>query len=246
MLATGKSVAYIAINLRNLKTIYNQAINAGLARQENYPFKAFRIKAGNNIKKALTIDQLKVLKNYNAKTDAQQKALCFWLLSFYCNGINMIDICRLQNKNIIGDQIVFVRKKSENSTVSSKTVRIAIIPEIQQIIDKYGNSNKEPDDYIFNILPHGIDAKRERDIVQSFTRNINKHMLAISTDLSFGVTLSTYFARHSFATYLKRSGISIEVISEALGHTNIETTQNYLDSFTDETIANTGKILSSL
>lgn len=246
MLATGKSTAYIAINLRNLKTIYNQAINAGLARQENYPFKAFRIKAGNNIKKALTIDQLKVLKNYNAKTDAQQKALCFWLLSFYCNGINMIDICRLQNKNIIGDQIVFVRKKSENSTVSSKTVRIAIIPEIQQIIDKYGNPNKEPDDYIFNILPHGIDAKRERDIVQSFTRNVNKHMLAISTDLSFGVTLSTYFARHSFATYLKRSGISIEVISEALGHTNIETTQNYLDSFTDETIANTGKILSSL
>ena len=88
----------------------------------------------------------------------------------------MIDICRLQYKNIIGDQIVFVRKKSENSTVSSKTVRIAIIPEIRQIIDKYGNPNKEPDNYIFNILPHGIDAKRERDIVQSFTRNINKHM----------------------------------------------------------------------
>ena len=186
MLATGKSVAYIAINLRNLKTIYNQAINAGLAKQENYPFKAFKIKTGNNIKKALPVEQLKVLKNYVAKTDAQQKALCFWLLSFYCNGINMIDICRLQNKNIIGDQIVFVRKKSENSTVSPKTVRIAIIPEIQQIIDKYGNPNKEPDDYIFNILPHGIDAKRERDIVQSFTRNINKHMLAIS--VIFGQT----------------------------------------------------------
>jgi site-specific recombinase XerD len=246
MLASGKSVAYIAINLRNLKTIYNKAINAGLVKQENYPFKAFRIKKGNNIKKALTIEQLKVLKNHNTKTDAQQKALDFWLLSFYCNGINMIDICRLQYKNIISDQIVFVRKKSENSTVSSKTVRIAIIPEIRQIIDKYGNPNKEPDNYIFNILPHGIDAKRERDIVQSFTRNINKHMKAVSNDLSFGVTLSTYWARHSFATFLKRSGISIEVISEALGHTNIETTQNYLDTFTDETILNTGKILSSL
>lgn len=246
MLTDGKSLAYIAINLRNLKTIYNRAINAGLVKQENYPFRAFKIKKGNNVKKALTIEQLKVLKNHKAKTDAQQKALDFWLLSFYANGINMIDICRLQYKNIIGDQIVFVRKKSENSTVSSKTVRIAIIPEIQQIIDKYGNPDKEPNNYIFNVLPQGVDSKRERDIVQSFTRNISKHMKAISTELSFGVTLSTYWARHSFATYLKRSGISVEVISEALGHTNIETTQNYLDSFTDDTVANTGKLLSSL
>ncbi len=246
MLADGKSLAYIAINLRNLKTIYNRAIYAGFAKQENYPFKAFKIKKGNNVKKALTIEQLKVLKNHIAKTEAQQKALDFWLFSFYANGINMIDICRLQYKNIIGDQIVFVRKKSESATASSKTVRIAIIPEIQQIVDKYGNPEKKPNNYIFNILPQGIDSKRERDIVQSFTRNISKHMKAISTELSFGVTLSTIWARHSFATYLKRSGISVEVISESLGHTNIETTQNYLDSFTDDTVVNTGKLLSYL
>ncbi len=246
MLANNLSRAYIAINLRNLKTIYNEAIEAGYVKQETYPFKKFKIKKGNNTKKALTIEQLKQLKYHKAETLAQQKALDFWLFSFYCSGINMIDICRLQFKHIENNRIVFTRKKTDHSTTSSKTIRLAITPEIQQIIDSYCNSNRQPDSFIFNILPHGTDAKRERQIVQSFTRNINKHMKKICEDLKLGVTVSTYWARHSFATFLKWKGVSIEVISEALGHTDISTTQNYLDSFEDETLDSTGKIISSL
>ena len=71
-------------------------------------------------------------------------------------------------------------------------------------------------------------------------------MKKICEDLKLGVTVSTYWARHSFATFLKWKGVSIEVISEALGHTDISTTQNYLDSFEDETLDSTGKIISSL
>jgi integrase len=246
MLKDGKSMAYIAINLRCLRSIYNQAIIKGLVKQENYPFKEFKIKKGINTKKALTIEQLKLLITYKAKTDAQQRALDFWLLSFYANGINMIDICRLQWKNIINNRIVFKRKKTDHSTISPKIIQLDIIPEIQQIIDKYGNINKQPENYIFNILEHGIDAQRERDVVQSFTRNINKHMKNVSDDMKLGITPSTYFARHSFATFLKRSNISIEIISELLGHSSIATTENYLDSFKDETFEKVGKLLSSL
>lgn len=246
MLKANLSVAYIAINLRSLRAIYNQAIAAGFIKQDIYPFKIFKIKKGSNTKKALTIEQLRQLKYHEAKSEAQQKALDFWLFSFYCSGINMIDICRLQFKHIENNRIVFTRKKTAHSTTSSKTIRIAITPEIQQIIDKYCNSNRQPESYVFNILNHGIDPSRERKLVQYFTRNINKHMKKIGEDLGLGVDVSTYWARHSFATFLKWNGVSIEIISEALGHSDIATTQIYLDSFEDETIDNTGKLISSL
>ena len=252
MLVAGRKMAYIAMNLRTLRAIYNQAIGQGIVTQESYPFSTkmndnkYKIKKGRNVKKALSNDQLKLLKNYQAKTPAQQKALDFWLFSFYCNGLNIKDICLLQYKNIIGNQIIFLRAKTVHSTISSLTIRFAIIPEILEIINRYGNPVKLPENFIFNILPKGIDAKKERDMVQSFTRNINKHMKNVSSDLEFPTSISTYWARHSFSTYLKREGVSIEVISEALGHSSIETTQNYLDTFTDETIEKTGKLLSQI
>ena len=46
--------------------------------------------------------------------------------------------------------------------------------------------------------------------------------------------ISTYTARHSFATVLKRSGANIAYISESLGHQNLKTTENYLASFEKE------------
>jgi len=136
MLSKSKSVSYISINLRTLRSIYNQAIGLNIINSINYPFsqkrndKKFKIKAGKNTKKALSTEQLKQLKNYAAKTPAQQKALDFWFLSFFCNGLNFKDICRLQYKNIDRNKIVLIRAKTERSTNSSETVQFIIIPEI--------------------------------------------------------------------------------------------------------------------
>lgn len=64
---------------------------------------------------------------------------------------------------------------------------------------------------------------------------MNKHTKRIAAKLGIDTKLTTYVARHSFATVLKRSGASIEFISESLGHKNIKTTANYLASFEDDT-----------
>ena len=57
--------------------------------------------------------------------------------------------------------------------------------------------------------------------------------------------VTTYSARHSFATVLKRSGASTEFISDALGHSNLNTTKNYLASFEDETLQKTTDALTA-
>jgi len=99
---------------------------------------------------------------------------------------------------------------------------------------------------LFDVLKQGISPKQERASIQSLTRNTNKHLKNICDDLELGFHISTGWARHSFATFLKRSGSSIEVIGEALGHTDVSTTRIYLSSFDDGTLENTAKLLSQI
>ena len=252
MKKSDRKINYIGLNLRCMRAIYNMAIAEKLTKQENYPFsqkrrdKKFVIKTEVTKKKALTKEQLAKLKQYEPKTPAQRKAFRFWWFALHAYGINMTDICHLKYKNIVGNKIIIERTKTEDTTISSKPVRILITPEIQSCIDDYGNQDKSPDAYMFNIFKHGWSAKKERDMVQSFTRNVNKHMKKISEDLGFDPPISTNWARHSFSTFLKSGLIPIEVISEALGHSSTQTTQIYLDSFEDDILELIAKRLSEI
>ena len=252
MKKSGRKINYIGLNLRCMRAIYNMAIAEKLAKQEDYPFsqkrrdKKFIIRTEETKKKALSAEQLAKLKQYEPQTPAQRKAFRFWWFALHAYGINMTDICHLKYKDIVGNKIIIERIKTEDTTISSKPVRILITPEIQSCIDDYGNQDKSPDAYVFNILKHGWSAKQERDMVMSFTRNINKHMKKISEDLGLDRPISTNWARHSFSTFLKSGLIPIEVISEALGHSSIETTKIYLDSFEDDVLELIAKRLSEI
>ncbi|HEV8084344.1 MAG TPA: tyrosine-type recombinase/integrase [Chitinophagaceae bacterium] len=70
--------------------------------------------------------------------------------------------------------------------------------------------------------------------MKEFTRDVNNGIKLITVDTSIESRVTTYSARHSFSTVLKRSGASLEFISEALGHTDVKTTESYLGSFENE------------
>jgi integrase/recombinase XerD len=76
---------------------------------------------------------------------------------------------------------------------------------------------------------------KQRAKIKDVTKRINKYMRRIGIALGIDTDLTTYSARHSFSTMLKRSGASTEFIGESLGHKDKRTTENYLDSFEDET-----------
>jgi len=252
MQKAGKSTAYTAMNLRNMRTIYNIAIREGIVIRDNYPFSQypndgkFQIKTGSNNKKALTIEELRELKNYEPKTPAQRKAYLFWWLSFYANGINVKDICLLQYKHIDGETITIERAKTAKTQRIKKSIQFFLSPEIQSIINELGNKDKSPDTYIFNVLKHGMNAKQIRDTVQSFNHTINQRLKVISNDLKFEKPITTIVARHSFSTHLKRKGMPVSVVSESLGHTSEKTTQNYLDSFKIDTLKHVANVLSDI
>lgn len=238
MLAGDKSSTTVGIYLRSLRTIYNQAIENGIIGREKYPFRKskFQIPAGQNIKKALSLAELKQIFEYEAIPNSpEDKAKDFWIFSYLCNGMNIKDICRLKYSNLDGDRIAFQRAKTEHTKKGNqKQIVVYLSEQAKAIITKWGNPNRLPSNYIFPILQPNISPQRERELVQYLTKQVNKYMKRIVDELGIDKPVTTYAARHSFSTVLKRSGAPIEFISESLGHNSLKTTEHYLDSFEDD------------
>ena len=237
MKAKGSSITTTGIYIRNLRTIFNQAIEEGIVQREFYPFgkRKYQIPAGKNIKKALTIEEIKKIVDYIPLNEAERKARDLWLFSYLCNGVNVNDIAKLQYKNLTKKHISFIRSKTEKSTkTSQKQITIVKIPEIDEIIERWGVKPLEPQRFIFDLISVGDTPEQQLAKIKQATKTINKYIKRIGNSLELGHNLTTYTARHSFATVLKRSGAPTEFISESLGHKDLKTTENYLDSFEDD------------
>lgn len=237
MLNSGNSITTVGIYLRSLRAIFNQAIDNGVINKDSYPFrkKLFQIAAGRNIKKALSVQNIhKIFEYPTIYGSSVDKAKDFWMFSYLCNGLNVKDICRLKWKDIDGDKLIVIRAKTANTSKSNqKIISIFLNDKALEIIDKW-SCDRKLNSYVFPILEENPSPQRERDLVQHFTKFINKYMKRIGKELGFEKPLTTYVARHSFSTVLKRGGAPIEYIAEALGHSSLKTTESYLDSFEDD------------
>jgi integrase/recombinase XerD len=221
----------ISIYLRCLRQIFNKAIKEGELSPEQYPFtqKNF-IPTSKNTKKALTMEDIELIYKYIPKNDSERFARDLWLFSYICNGANIKDIAGFKHTNIEGDKIVFKRAKTEGK--SDRTIEPIITPEAQAIINRWANP-RGINSYLFPILNNQMTAEEKFKAVRQRIKTVNKYMKRISESLELGVIPTTYFARHSYATIMKRAGVPIAFISESLGHNNLLTTQNYLGSFED-------------
>lgn len=229
------SLTTIGMYLRNVRAIYNQAKLKGNIKDFPYPFgkQGYQIPTGKNIKKALTQAEIGMILNYPAiEGSPEQMCRDFWMFSYLCNGINIKDMARIKYKDIAGDVIHITRAKTERETRSNpKPVAIVITRQIGRIIDKWGNKPALPDIYVLPILQPGLKPEEEYRRVQDVTKLINRYINKLAVKLEIPMKVTTYTARHSFATVLKRSGASTEFISESLGHKNLQTTENYLADF---------------
>ena len=138
----------------------------------------------------------------------------------------------MKYSNINEDTIVIVRAKTARETKAKiQPVTIVITQPIGRIIDRWGNKPGTKDKYIFPILENRITPQQEYQKIYQTTKLINKYIGKITKTVGISQKVTTYVARHTFATILKRSGASMEFISESLGHTSLKSTVNYLASF---------------
>jgi site-specific recombinase XerD len=234
----GKSLTTVGIYLRGLRVIFNRAIESKSIDKDLYPFgvKRYEIPASTNPKKAFDSTQLTTLFQVEAQTPEQEKARDFWFFSFVCNGMNMKDILHLKWKNIDGDQIIFVREKTKRTKkANSKPIQVPLTDFAKSFLEKYGTKEKEPNGFVFPILNDKMTAEKQHFEKLNFIRFVNQHIKHLAKANGLTEDISTYWARHSFATTAVRKKASLEFVSEALGHSDLKTTKNYFAGFEDKT-----------
>ncbi len=229
------SVTTVGIYLRCVRKVLNDEIAAGRLSVKKYPFgsRAYKIPESNNTKKALTKEQVQSILNYKCSTPSEEYFRDLWMFSYLSNGMNPKDILNLKYRAIKEDRIIYMRAKTRSS--NPKEIYVVLLPQIRDIIEKWGNKNRHEDQYVFPILNDNMNPEEVYRRVQQTVKNINKYMKRIGKALEIEKPITTYTARHAFATVLKLSGESDEVIKESIGHSTVRQTQRYLASFDSDT-----------
>lgn len=234
LLGEGKSRTTIGIHMRHIRAILNDACRCGLLKEAQYPFGRgrYEIQAGEGRKMALTLEQIGRIARYDDGTATTARYRDYWLFLYLCNGINVADFVKLRYRDIVDGEICFIRQKTERTTKTRKEIRAVVTEQMRAIIDRWGNPPRA-DVFLFPVLDGTEDAEQCHAKTIAAAGAINTRMRSIGKALNLG-NISTYTARHSFATVLKRAGANIAYISESLGHSDLKTTENYLASFERE------------
>ena len=242
-----KSISTRGIYLRQIRAVCNYAIKKEYMLPEKYPFKNYSVPAAQKNKRALSNDDIKTLIEYKTDKPEEQKAIDFWTFSYLGNGMNFKDIALLRYSNIQGDNLKFYRSKTKKANNGKqKEINIYLLPRMREVMKCWCNTSDAGKEYIFPILHDGMSERQQYDAIAQFIKTTNKYLKRVTKALEWDVAVTTYYARHSYATRLKRAGAPITYISESLGHGNISTTENYLSSFTDESVKQHANLLIDL
>lgn len=235
MVSKGKSITTVGFYLRSLRIIFNNAIDSKDIDDELYPFgkKRYQIPRSNKVKKALTNNELKILFNSKPKTKEQEKAKDFWFFSYVCNGMNLKDVLLLKHADIKNDKFSYYRAKTFSKSKIKEKIEIYLNDYSKKIIEKYGDNKSKG--FVFQTLRDNDSENIRYKKTKNFTRFINQHIKILAKDNGLPNEISSYWARHSFATNSIRKGASMEFVSEALNHSDLTVTKNYFAGFEDET-----------
>lgn len=244
ILAAGSSVNTVGIYMRSLRTVCNEAIKKGYIKSTDYPFRYYKIPAAKKAKRALTKED--ILKIYGYETvpqSAEGKAKNYFLFSYLMQGMNFTDIAYLKNENIADGRISYYRHKTSRSVGELTKLSVKLTDQLLGILAQLRTDSEHPKDYVFPVLRTDMSPEQVKATIKQFIKTTNKWLKRIGEKLELPLDLTTYVARHSYATVLKRSGVSTSIISESLAHSSEKTTQNYLGSFEDEVFDEVNKNL---
>lgn len=219
-ISRGNSYNALSAILRSLRAVINKSETL---KGENYPFSKYKIKQKQTAKRAISIEALNKILNLQI----DEKHVCFetrniFIISFYLWGINYKDLAYLKVGNIVDGRIQYQRAKT------GKQFSIKILPEIQGIIDYYSNG-KERSEFLLPIIKRESGEDRFKDVMW-YRKRYNANLRELAQICGIEEKLTSYVARHSFATHAESVDIPIRVISNMLGHSKLATTEIYLKS----------------
>lgn len=217
------------IHFRNIRAVFNDALDNEITH--NYPFRVFKIKREQTVKRSLTLDEIRKL--FAVSDPYQQRTIDLFKLSIYLIGINPVDLCELKEIDSQG-RINYRRRKTK------KLYSIKVEPEALEIINRYKGNN-----YLLDILERYNNAQSFIASFDYLLKRVGKCVLIQNPNFEkthrhkyikectpLFPCLSSYWARHTWATLASELDIPEDVISHALGHsysTGAAVTQVYIN-----------------
>lgn len=231
------------VYLRTFKTLINNARKDEQVPENFDPFKGVSFAKFRRIKtkhRAITKDELQRIKALELLIGSKlAEARDFFLFSYYCRGINFVDMAYLKWKDVRNGRIFYTRRKTkENFNINLLEPAEEILAYYRELAETSGSP------YVFPILSDFHQTEQQRDDrVQKVLVRVNLKLKEIAKRAELDVPLTTYVARHSFATVLKQQGVPISQISEMMGHDSEITTRIYLKAFEDEVLDTASRAL---
>lgn len=224
--------------MRNLRSVYNKAVKRGFAKQTD-PFRNVYTGIDKTSKRAVDEQVVADLKALDLSGMLWlELARDLFLFSYCTRGMSFVDMAYLKEENVTNGVIRYVRKKT------GQPLSIRIEPGVQRIMERY-----KQEVYGSYLLPV-IRSDNEKDAYRQYRNKLryyNKQLKKLSKLLGDGVSLTSYVARHSWASTAHKHNVPIAVISDGMGHSSEKTTQIYLASLSEEVIDNANaEIVASL
>lgn len=203
--------------LRIMRAIYNRAIKEEIITTNHNPFHQLGLHNVKTIKRAIDKDSMKQICELDLRYDKQLSfSRDLFLFSYYTRGMSFVDMAYLKKKDIRNDTIYYFRSKTK------QLLQIKIIEPLRKLIDKYRSDGE----FVLPILR--IDGADLYEQYRAALRRHNNHLKKLALCLNLSCSLTSYVARHTWATIAKYRGISVSVISEGLGHSSEKMTYTYL------------------
>lgn len=215
----------ISFYMRIFRAIYNRAVNQELT-SDNKPFRFVFTGIEKTRKRAIPLKSLKQIKNLDLTTKLHLNfARDIFLFLFFCRGMSFIDAAYLKKTDIHDGTLTYRRHKT------GRTLHIKVVSQIREIIERYSIHDSP---FLLPIIKQ--PGNNERQQYESALRRVNNSLKAIGRIIKLPTPLTTYVTRHTWATIAKNKNVPINIISDALGHDSISTTQVYLASIDTSTI----------
>jgi site-specific recombinase XerD len=237
----GVSNNTISVYMRTIRSLFNKAISEKIIKRGIYPFEEYKVSKLNTAteKRALTKAQIDSIKALNLVDDTRIKdSKNYFLFSYYAWGMNFTDMAFLKWENIESNRLKYTRAKT------GKQYNIGLLDPAIEILNYYKQFKKANGSYVFPILNTShVTAMQIDNRIAKMNKAVNKELKEIANKANIDFRLTTYVARHTYATIMKRGGISTSIISESLGHGNEKITQVYLDSFENNVLDEASKTI---
>ena len=209
----------ISYYMRNLRAIYNRAVDKELALQR-FPFRNVYTGIGRTVKRAVPLDVIRQIRNLDlSQNPVLDYARDIFMFSFYTRGMSFVDMAYLQKKDLNNGVLTYRRHKT------NQQILIKWEKPMQEIVGKYDTGNSP---YMLPIIRrNGLNERRQ---YRTALHRQNRQLKILGRKIGLAIPLTSYVARHAWASIAKSKNISMSVISEAMGHDSENTTRIYLAS----------------